>query len=466
MSFTQRAIRDGTLTLGDRRHSASRRNWGCQCSTSIIGIDERVSLLPNQARGRASTGSRQRELDCASRDPVSCVRGPIADDVQIRGRRVPSQWRPRCALSFPAGTGGCNPSATTKWQPASWTSLRLGRPTRSSSSRTGTGSASQDLARSWADARGGRLLDASGRSQFLVPSRMAQRSQAPTLPPALPPGPTICPRPTDVVNESGGRLLALAQRAPTRGLPGEVRVYGGDLRLRRTRFRHCCPCDSRVRSERDHRTASGRSDQRLRIDAIDPRPAPVPSSAESAAVVLSTGLAVCGCRPSSPVCAGLRAVVGAARGWEWLSHVHGVSDGAALASLLDLNSAADSERVQAGFLFGGITGPAIGGLVVGFSIRALLRPRDFTLGLAALWLLCFCGLPNRSRRSGSRSRAARRRQLNPDETLELVVGAVSKRRSSTERRTLKIPATAARYRTENIRMSLWEPRCEMAVTGR
>ena len=48
---------------------------------------------------------------------------------------------------------------------------------------------------------------------------------------------------------------------------------------------------------------------------------------------------------------------------------------------------------QAGFLFGGITGPAIGGLVVVFSIRAPFFVYAFTLGLATIVAVVFLRSP-------------------------------------------------------------------------
>ncbi|MGB3674538.1 MAG: MFS transporter [Candidatus Nanopelagicales bacterium] len=48
---------------------------------------------------------------------------------------------------------------------------------------------------------------------------------------------------------------------------------------------------------------------------------------------------------------------------------------------------------QAGFLFGGITGPAVGGLVVGFSIRAPFFVYAVTLGLATFVAMTFLRTP-------------------------------------------------------------------------
>ncbi len=69
------------------------------------------------------------------------------------------------------------------------------------------------------------------------------------------------------------------------------------------------------------------------------------------------------------------------------------------AMALLLRTAAPDERgraasaFQAGFLFGGITGPAVGGLVVGFSIRAPFFVYAATLGLATFVAMTFLRTP-------------------------------------------------------------------------
>ena len=69
---------------------------------------------------------------------------------------------------------------------------------------------------------------------------------------------------------------------------------------------------------------------------------------------------------------------------------------------------------QAGFLFGGITGPAVGGLVVGISIRAPFFVYAATLGLATFVAMTFLRTPEQIE-------AARESEAHPEQASELAV---------------------------------------------
>ncbi len=231
-----------------------------------------------------------------------------------------------------------------------------------------------------------------------------------------------------MVNESGGRLLALAQRTPwLRGLPGEVGVLAAIAFCVALGFGIVAPAiPVFARTFGVTALLAGAVISVFALMRLITSPgAGALVNRVGERVVLSTGLAIVAVSSF---------FAGFAQDYVQLLVLRGVGGiGSAMftvsAMALLLRVAGPEQRgraasaFQAGFLFGGITGPAIGGLVVGFSIRAPFFVYAFTLGLATIVAVVFLRSPEQieAQRLAESSSSSTAKAEPGEETLELVV---------------------------------------------
>ena len=417
LSFTQRAIRDGTLA--PRTSSAlgvSPKRAASALPRSLVSTSTRIAITESSARGEQVLEAASQNWTVLRATQFHAFVDRLLTMSKSAAARVPTN----------GGRDARFPFSKDLWlQPVSHyevaariVDLVEAGPTNTIEQFAGPEQfVSQDLAqklggRSW---RTPFWMPTVGR--FLAPSRMAQRSQAPTLSPGLPPGPTTCQRPTDVVNESGGRLLALAQRTPlAQGLPGEVGVLAAiafcvALGFGIVALRFPCSLEpSRVTALLAGAVISVFALMRL----ITSPGAGALVNRVGERVVLSTGLAI----------VAVSSFAGFAQDYVRLLVLRGVGELAQPCSrcqrwrcscvLLDLNSAVEQRaRSRQDFSLVGLLARRSAVLLSGSLSAPHSSSTHSRSAWQPLWPLCFCGLPNRSRHSGSRTRAARRRrQLN------------------------------------------------------
>ena len=201
-----------------------------------------------------------------------------------------------------------------------------------------------------------------------------------------------------MVNESGGRIAALAQRTPwLKGLPGEVGVLAAIAFCVALGFGIVAPAiPVFARTFGVTALLAGAVISVFALMRLITSPgAGALVNRVGERVVLSTGLAIVAVSSF---------FAGFAQDYVQLLVLRGVGGiGSAMftvsAMALLLRVAGPELRgraasaFQAGFLFGGITGPAVGGLVVGISIRAPFFVYAFTLGLATIVAMVFLRSP-------------------------------------------------------------------------
>ncbi len=231
-----------------------------------------------------------------------------------------------------------------------------------------------------------------------------------------------------MVNESGGRLLALAQRTPwLRGLPGEVGVLAAIAFCVALGFGIVAPAiPVFARTFGVTALLAGAVISVFALMRLITSPgAGALVNRVGERVVLSTGLAIVAVSSF---------FAGFAQDYVQLLVLRGVGGiGSAMftvsAMALLLRVAGPEQRgraasaFQAGFLFGGITGPAIGGLVVGFSIRAPFFVYAFPLGLATIVAVVFLRSPEQieAQRLAESSSSSTAKTEPGEETLGLLV---------------------------------------------